>query len=526
MYSFLDNYHELSANVLQYFSESSTTEKGHLVCVNYIPITSYSSNNTLYATIHKKSKSPIVLSMRHTPSGGIVLKDRFRSAILGVDSIIAKLSKLKGVDTRTSVDDLKRWLPLSETNIMSDTLSEVYRFRNEIYEGVHIYFNGVPELLRSIADSLEDSVAVSEELVSKVLSFVRQMEDSIRCALELPEDLLDLFAYIEYAYKSAPVKVSFVEELSAINILTGEFVKLEKAAASVGVQQQATPQRIAYDKHMLHANYAMLSAFVSNISSSRYSNATQQTFRVLSEYVPIAMKFSHIYNPLLDISPVTGISLWKYLSDNHSIIASALPVTNFCNYKGQKMDVADTEFNPDDSSTYHVSHIYYGMCCDFNSIFRSLSEESSVFLQAVIPKRAAWLPNAIVYTPHLAEAIIVKMLVDAAEFEAVSSQPQYLIFDRREEKDCYYEFSVPDLLEGNDLCEIVLVSNPAFEVSPAKSIETKRQEITYIESAILRCLVYSLSSKTVLLSGLRRALEQMVAALGAADLESIGNEWR
>lgn len=518
MFSFVHKHVELADAVNKFFSSSSSTTKNHLVCVNYVPVTTFSGNSKVYSMLSKQGNSSLILSLKKSYSSRPEDPGFFRSKILGLDALQSTIIDIRSQMSAGHLGD--RGITLTD---MLETVSQALEDLLEITDSPAALSTEFSDLKAGIEtvfsemskSSISDTTALLQRYLNDLLSWITKIRG-------IPEGITDLFAFVEKSFSSPPSVISFIEELSAINILTEDFRNLQDDMTSVGAAARLTKERIAYDQHMLHANYELLSVFVSKLSRDRYDVPMQETYRRLKEYVPIAMKFWHIYNPLLDSHPVFHRRIWDTLAEKFNIIKTAEVVTNLCGANGHKMDVEDVTYSSSDVTTEYIGHIYYGMCSDFNSIFkdeRTVPEVNQLLVYRVSPKQERWMPNTIVYTPFLAEAVVLKMLETAKTLDEYQGKETYYIADNAD-ASCKLLFHAEDDGYGK-VSDIVTL----YTTGVASCADDIVQNLSLIDAALIRVVVESLNINTVNYSQLQAVLKHMSDSLNKANLVSIGSEW-
>lgn len=489
------------------FSTSSTTTKNHLVCVNYVPITTVRENHTLYAMVSKRGCDPTRLLLKKSYGSQAEAAGSFRKQYLRLNTLRARAQETY------SSEDIDTGL-LSQVEQLAEQVADI----SSICIELRVHAKYISDLASELATVVNETHEARQqaECCKKILKRI----DDI-CAV--PEGIIDLLAYVEVCYNSVPIRVLHIEELSAINIITKEFDKLETDAQSGSALLGLTDARIAYDRHMLFANYQLLSAFMSpTLSRKRFDIPVQETYWCLGEYVPIAMKFWHVYHPLLDYHPVVQHRIWDSLADKFSMIKTAECITNLCGSHGHRLDVGDTLFSAEDLNTEHIGHIFYGMCSDFNEIFtdrKAVPEAHQIFAYSVSPKREKWMPNNLIYTPHLAGAVVYKMLETATELDGYSGKDSYYVLPAKDETGilCFHE------REGNvgSISDIVTRQSPRL----VSSEQDRTHSLTASGVELARAMLSSIELRDVSFARVISAVSYLSDALAKANVIGIGSQW-
>lgn len=509
MFLFEENYPEMSDSIRNLFSDASTSTKNHLVCVNYVPVTTIADNHTLYAMVSKQGGDPVRILLRKSYGSRAEAEGSFRKQYLQLDALKTQVQMAK--NTAVVSSEL-----LTLVNQVSAQIAEIVEIDMELT--LYHLVTRISDLACALTTIVNETQDKSQQVdcCEKILKWIDEV-----CAV--PEGIMDLLAYVEVRFDSEPIKVLHIEELSAINIITKKFSELEETATADMSSGRLTDVGIAYDQHMLFANYQLLSAFVSpSLSRKRFDIPMQETYWCLSEYVPIAMKFWHIYHPLLDYHPVLHRRIWDILAEKFSMVKTAECVTNLCGSNGHKLDVGDILFSAEDPDTEHIGHIFYGMCSDFNEIFsdgKAVPEAHQLFAYSVSPRREKWAPDNLIYTPHLAGAVMYKMLETAKELDSYSGKDNYYVLPAE---------GVTGILHFHESKgNVGSISDITTELSAPlnSSVQDRVVSLTVSELELSRAMLPSIGAQSIGFAEVSATIAYLSGALAKADMINIGSRW-
>lgn len=177
------------------------------------------------------------------------------------------------------------------------------------------------------------------------------------------------------------------DELDAIDITTTEFSIIQEAfmrkSQAVSYASFKSPDTVTYKgktmpycealrdwyvSYMFFVNLSLAGVYY-RFSVSKPREPRAQTFYILNEFVPIAMKFKDIYNPLFDYevsvmdynrgSRVT-CTPWQYLCSTFPIFEKATLELRTCDIYGRTF----SEYSPDDMSSF----VFYTLRCNLEKI--------------------------------------------------------------------------------------------------------------------------------------------------------------
>lgn len=390
----------LYLSLVSFFSKSKLSSSKY-ICVDYVPISTFCG--PLCYCVMEYEKESFKVHFKPTFSSSTKSDKVLRGFNIGAYSLLSDLNKvLHQLESTDYTDEWYKavWEPL-----------DVRKF-----EFVRDYFKDVEQ--ESYASAMEPQIAsLSQTLthmstdatraaaVPSLKAFCNSMIKIITEYISCPDTWDDVFGYaaLSTGNLEGEYKLMYIPEISAINIVTPHLTKL-----------QDNPTE--YDKYMFMANYEMLRLFTNKARPGIYKYPPQNTVASLSEFVPVAMKFKHIYNPLFD----TKGNIWETLCKNYRWLQTSEVCDNKCSAAGFRIDQSSEVYVPSDPDTYHLGRIYYGLCCNIDQAFNR--EQTPI-----VPYQDH--SNGIQYCTDLAAAIVFRMLVNEGFLKSTDLEGRIAWFD-------------------------------------------------------------------------------------------------
>lgn len=382
-----EQYNKLLSSIEQYFPKNNKTHK--FLCVDCIPLSVF-KGPLCYGVLEYDKGKEFSLEFKQSFSSNAKSTNVLRAYNINSTGLLAGLQKIIQIlDARDKTEDtiknIREALEPKYLEIACEYISdtEVATLASQMSDLINEFTDTVAYLEeRDWADANTKLKKICEGLKAYISEFISQ-----------PDTVLDFIGYaaMSTGNLAGDYRVYYIPEIGAINIETPYLQQLK----------ETNPAQ--YDIHMFLANYEMLRLFTYKFHAGNYKYPPQNTLSILTEYVPIAMKFKNIYNPLFD-SPK---GVWNTLCRNYRWMQTVECTDNKCAFTGFVIDSSSSSYDASDHETYHLSRIYYALC---SSIDEAFNREQT----PIIPTREAF--DGILYTTDLAAAIIFKMLVNEGFF--------------------------------------------------------------------------------------------------------------
>lgn len=371
------SYHFLIDNIKSFFKTSA-----HMfICIDYIPLSLF--EGTLCYGVLDKSFS---ITFRPSFASYSRCSNALRKSNIGVIQLLAGIKKaatyLSG--NNPSSDAIKAIRTLLDTRRFEEICNYMYDTNQHGYNKQLTAVNS--ELVSSLAYLEERDWASSSEAIQKLCDKIVKILSDYTNEPDTLDDLLG-YAALSTGNLEGDYAIRYIPELSALNIITPYLTDIKQH------------NHVEYDKHMFFANCEMLKLFTHRLPVGGCRFPQQNTFSLLTEYVPVAMKFKDIYNPLFD----TAENLWEQLCKSFKWMQTIECCDNRCSLSGARIDNSTTLYSPSNPDTYNQSRIYYGLCCDMDQAFNRDRTP-------IVPAKD--LAGGVVYSPDLAAALLYRMLLN------------------------------------------------------------------------------------------------------------------
>lgn len=507
MFSFISNRKTDLLNEIgsdKNFNSQNDAEISHVICINYMPLTTYYQNSRVVALLHKpKGENISVIFKTSFDSKTGCKKGYIRAVTLGLYELQSAIAPLLNMNENIQPEKLRSEIPINSIRKVAEAITDLYGDSILTQE----YLNLV-EFIESDYAELERTGSINFDIGALQACFTR-INAWIGKALAEDEGIVDLLAFVEKITESQPWEIRYIPEISAINIITKDYNDLEHKLME---DMQLSEAQIQFDRYMLHANYELLSIYTLKRAKG-YRNDEQSMFVHLPEFVPIAMKFWYVYNPLLDYHPVTHKRMWDTLSRRYKYIGNAEVVANVLDFRSNTLSEHYYEdFDPDNPEQGHVGRIYYGLCCDFNDLIKDIqSHAGQLFKYIVSPNEEAWVDNTLRYKTYLAEAVTLQALQAAHNVRP----DEYYITTPSDSSCILYSTSSAD---SNDQLTDITCRDYLGSLRASDTLTGDKTNITLQAVAVLNTILSNMTRVNKNLTQALMATSKICDAINSADL--------
>lgn len=404
-------------------STDTTVNKKYVICVDYMPLTLWINNVEYFCVLNgylEKGSCPIyrVIFVNKYRSEafqqGILRKHMYNYS--GLQKAIEILTAMLSPENVSNQDIFERGLnhlaTLKLTQINGDELgrlissaddqtNEIRTFSCEDNSYVDAINEAVVTLNSVIQKAKNKDYVIDRTIISGCLS---NLERAVP-ALFSRDTIGDLLAYIQHFYYGFDVvsqDVSNIFEVSSLNIITNFYTALKNLRDTDG-------NFSFYHQYMYAANYELLHLYSCGFSGNNIiRDETLRSFSYLTEFVPIAMQFRGVYNPLFD----TSFKLMHILSNNIRMFKNSEKCRNICNFSGNTVrylaeDLSGRGLPCEDEAQ---STIVMGLCCDISEIFSKIGIAISPNIE----------PHRLVYSSDMCAALLYVFLAQQSAIGGIS----------------------------------------------------------------------------------------------------------
>lgn len=363
---------------------ASVKDLKYVICIDYMPLSVWINNMEYFCVLvghkneHGSNTYEVLFANKYRyskPQCGVIRKrlyyyNRLSTAVELLESVIQSNSLNNQQALRECVKSLAG-LKLSKLNFQ--------------FKGTIINDNSDGEI-RLFSDSDEkyiDAIQASIEAITSLIARTSHAEYII-CSNDIEpvyfalstavekffshdsiDDLLQYIKILHYAQCSNDCDITIqditnISEVNSLNIVTNFYQAIKLTEKQASDYTSLTP----YQQYMFVANYELLHLFSCGFAS--YSNPRNETLRsyaILKEFVPIAMQFKNIYNPLFDMR-FNNRELLLEFSDDMLLLKNAEVCRNVCNFLGNSVGHLSDE-------SLIQSKTFFGLCGDVHAIFSS-----------------------------------------------------------------------------------------------------------------------------------------------------------
>lgn len=399
---------KLYQDLISFFSKSRLTSSKY-ICVDYVPVSTFCG--PLCYCVLEYEKDNFSVGFKQTFSSNFKTHNVLRGFNIGAHSLLSDLHKVVHLlDSTEYTDEWHKsvWEPLDPRK---------FEFIRDYFKDTdHSDFaSTMDQQIAKLSQALTsmNTAAARPTTVPALREFCDDMINLITDFTNSSDTWQDVFGYaaLSTGNLEGEYKLMYIPEISAINIVTPHLKRLQENPAE-------------YDKYMFMANYEMLRLFTNKSRPGIYKYPPQNTVASLSEFVPIAMKFKHIYNPLFDNKD----NIWETLCRNYRWLQTSEVCDNKCSAAGFRIDQSSEAYIPSDPDTYHLGRIYYGLCCNIDQAFNR--EQTPI-----VPYKDS--SNGIQYCTDLSAAIIFRMLVNEGLLKSADLEGRIAWFDDSVEDKSY-----------------------------------------------------------------------------------------
>lgn len=459
-------YTEAIKNNFMHFFTSGKDNAWRVICIDYKPLTVY--HNTLCYGIMEYINNRLEIRFKPTAKTQNCITGVLRKNLLNYNSFKTSLNSLHHYASKPisdiNIDAAIAAIPLEVLNLI-----EKFESNKNISSIVQNIYN-LADLYKS-TDLKVDLEAIVKALV--------ELENRI---YNQPDTFDILMRYIEMVGGNSEGEYSYINilEACAVNIVTPAY--------------KAIVNSEAYDAYMFDANYELLALYTSRLSRKHCSYVPQDTYASLTEFVPIAMKFANIYNPIFD----SDKHIWERISKNYRFLKYTEVCDSKCSMMGIRVEHSDAIYDPNDPNTSQLGRIYYGLCCDVNEAFNNNNSTP------IVPERNA--QSGILYSTYLAAAIMYRVFVNEGYFAQTSIMGSFKTTSDASDN-------------SDDVVACSTDSNPLTLIS-----ETQTQNLNYQDLMITKAALASSTSfmSTLKLADLRFIIDQMQTKFKSIILPTLG----
>lgn len=380
------------------FVFSASARHDRVICVNYIPLYIWQDNIEYYCVVQQPEENTdsCKLVFKRAYGSSKCLEGIMRKHNTGYDRIAKLLDKLSTTNKSGTPQDL-----LNAVQLLRQPLQN---FITVMSEG-QVIAEELSETVLSFADNIE--YLADNHNASAISASIDALATTLEAATR-PDNTHDLLQYIRDVYnlddaELAGIHVTHIKEVLAQNILVQSSLP------------SAENDHAAYVRHMLAANAELLhlfadSFFTKNITSMRFHSDRAAMFEALPEFVPIAMKFSGVDNPLLELNSEIGSCIFDEMREDFAICKNAEVCTMHFNALGQVDESLDVLYDAEDPGTYIYSRVYYCLCSDLAEFYTLPVNLRLAPISAGADSQNRWL-----YTADLSTTVMFTMHMQYAE---------------------------------------------------------------------------------------------------------------
>lgn len=371
------NVSEITASLTDCFAKHQSKTVTRVVCIDYIPLAVYKNNMEHVCVLESHDGSDCEIVFKAHYSSDKAITGLLRDGNWGISKVLEKLdkdyAKLSSIPTDEEVKEI------------------IDHFPSEKLHDLLIKFNDIKEAsayCSKLATAIDSALSFATRAIetgvrTSYMNIIEDIQTSLAELKVIPDHIADL---LEFIGADNIQQVQNISEVYAKNILT----------------------RSDYsdNEYMIVANFELMHLFFGKFSpSKRFHTVAQRIYQALPEFIPIMMKFGGVPNPLLDVENET--CLFEKLKSNFRFLRNTELVTNRCAFNGSLVDSTPEDFDYQDSGTYPMSRIVYGLVSDVDQIYT----DSNI---AIIPQVDGLIRGeSIVYSPDLAVGIIQGALLAA-----------------------------------------------------------------------------------------------------------------
>lgn len=330
-----------------------------VLCINYRPLAVWENGREMYCLIvpPKEDGGYCCFEFRdvssNDPNQGIIRK--MNTSYELVNQSFTKLHQDVEVN---NLADMKKDALLLLVHL--NTFTKVLQGRELISDSLSASIESIKhvcgQIKSTIADDCENPEAVTT--IKKLLEVLAHLIDK---SLER-DDIFDLFMYLERAYQIS---------LADTQLFVQNILEVSGKSLQFDIEYNSE-QKKAQD--LMRANFDLLHLYTGRFYTkrrSRYANR-RTLLETLTEFVPIAMKFHGVPNPLLDMQD--GKCIFDSIKAEYQLFANAEMCDVHTNFMGNEINPYEAEFDPENPDTYEYSRMYFGLCGDINDMCSGNSE--------------------------------------------------------------------------------------------------------------------------------------------------------